>query len=296
MRALLAQGKSVRMVNHSGKAEVPGGVEVVGGDAFQPEFTRSACQGASVVYQCAQPPYHLWPEKFPPLMASILKGAESAGAIFIFGDNLYMYGEVTGRIHEGLPYAATTHKGRARAMLADSVIQANNSGKVQTAIGRGSDFFGPYVLGSAMGDRTILPALQGKAASITGSLDQPHTFTYIEDFGRALTILGERPEALGQIWHVPNAPAVTQRQFMDLVFQEIGVPPKLSSMGRVMLSIGGLFIPAAKETVEMLYEFEKPFIVDSSKFEKAFGMQATPLPEAIRATVAWYRANMLKAA
>jgi hypothetical protein len=29
--------------------------------------------------------------------------------------------------------------------------------------------------------------------------------------------------------------------------------------------------------------------VDSSKFEQAFGMKATPIQEAIKATVAWHR-------
>jgi hypothetical protein len=39
----------------------------------------------------------------------------------------------------------------------------------------------------------------------------------------------------------------------------------------------------------MMYEFEKPFIVDDSKYIKAFGNHATPLKEAIHQTVAWYR-------
>ena len=41
----------------------------------------------------------------------------------------------------------------------------------------------------------------------------------------------------------------------------------------------------------MMYEFEKPFVVDSSKFTKAFGVEGTPLREAIKTTVAWYKAN-----
>ena len=55
--------------------------------------------------------------------------------------------------------------------------------------------------------------------------------------------------------------------------------------------MGGLFIPEAKETVEMMYEFEQPFIVDSNKFEDTFGMQATPMREAIKETVVWYRSH-----
>ena len=63
----------------------------------------------------------------------------------------------------------------------------------------------------------------------------------------------------------------------------------MSSMGKLMMTIGGLFIPAAKETVEMMYEFEQPFLIDSSKFEKVFGVKATPMREAIRETVHWYQ-------
>jgi len=35
----------------------------------------------------------------------------------------------------------------------------------------------------------------------------------------------------------------------------------------------------------------KMFVVDSSKFTRTFGVQATPLNEAIKTTVAWYKAN-----
>ena len=41
----------------------------------------------------------------------------------------------------------------------------------------------------------------------------------------------------------------------------------------------------------MLYEFEESFVVDHSKFERAFGMRATPLKEGIGNTVRWYRAE-----
>lgn len=291
MRELARRGEKVVMVNRSGKApaDAPSEVSVVAGDAYNPEITRQLCQGAGVVYQCAQPPYYEWEEKFPSLQASILEGAASAGAKFIVGDNLYMYGEVQGLIHEGLPYAARTRKGRTRAAMAEAVLEAHRNGKVRAALGRGSDFYGPGVLDSTLGERAILPALQGKTASLVGRLDLPHTYTYIDDFGKALVILGEREEALGQVWHVPNPPTLTQRELMTIFFEEIGKPPKMSGVGRLMMSIGGLFIPEARESVEMMYEFEQPFVVDHSKFSRAFGDHATPHREAVRKTIAWYR-------
>ncbi len=294
MRELVQRGKQVRLVNRSGQAPQNGyaGVQVMAGDAYNLDFTRQACQEASVVYQCAQPPYDEWTEKFPPLQASILEGAASAGAKFIVGENLYMYGEVSGPIHEGLPYSAQTRKGKVRGEMAQAVLEAHRSGKVRAASARGSDFYGPQVLDSTLGDRAIIPSLQGKSASLTGKLDLPHTYTYIDDFGKAMVILGERDEALGQAWHVPNPPTLTQRQLMSLFFEEIGKSPKMSGMGKLMMRLGGLFIPEARETVEMMYEFEKPFVVDHSKFSRAFGDIATPHQAGVKATVAWYREHM----
>jgi nucleoside-diphosphate-sugar epimerase len=271
--------------------EVPQGVDVAAADLYDPASVRKVAQGAVVAYQCAQPPYWEWPEKFPPLQAAIIEGLADQGTRLVIAENLYMYGDTDGRrLTEDLPYRAHTRKGKVRAAMAEAALAAHRAGKVQVAIGRASDFFGPWALGSSHGERVFYPALAGKAASFLGKLDLPHTTTYIGDFGRALVLLGEQDEALGEAWHVPNdQPQVTQRQFAELAFEELGLPPKVSGMGKLMLRLGGLFIPAAREMVEMAYEFEKPFVVDSRKFEQAFAMKATPIQEAIQATVTWYR-------
>jgi len=296
MRALLKSGKPIKMVNRSGKrpAEAAEAVEVIAGDAYQPEFTRPVCKGAAAVYQCAQPAYHQWVKLFPSLQAAILEGAAANAAKLIVAENLYMYGDTNGQpFHEGLPYAARTRKGKVRAEMSQALLEAHRTGKVRVAMGRGADFYGPGVLGSSLGERTIIPMLQGKPAEVTGSLDQPHTYTYINDFGKALAILGEREEALGQAWHVPNPPTLTQRELVGLFFKEAGLEPKFSVMGRPMLMLGGMFIPAAREVVEMLYEFEKPFRVETAKFIQAFGNIATSHETAVKETLAWYRGSLL---
>lgn len=286
---LVRRGQAVRVVNRSGKADVPAGVEVVAADVYDRLAARNAAKGAAVVYQCAQPPYHKWVELFPALQGNILDAAAEAGARLVVGGNLYVYGAVEGAIHEGLPYNAHTRKGKIRAQVDEAVLAAHRSGKVQAVIGRGADFFGPRVMGSTAGERMFLPALRGKAASVVGNPDLPHTHTYIEDFGRALVVLGERDEAPGQDWIVPNAETVSTREMVKLIFEAAGKPLKISAMGKWMMAFGGLFIPEARESVEMMYEFERPFIADSSKFTQTFGLRATPLPEAVQKTVAWYR-------
>ena len=293
--ALLKHGKTVKMINRSGKRPlgVPAEVEIIGGDAYNTDFTRTATQGAVVVYQCAQPEYHQWPDLFPPLQAAILEGAAANGAKLIVGENLYMYGDTNGQqLTEDLPYAAKTRKGKVRGEMANALLEAHHQGKLRVAIGRASDFYGPGVLGSSLGERTIIPLLQGKPAEVTGALDQPHTYTYVRDFGEALAILGERDEALGQAWHVPNPPTLTQRELVTLFFKEAGLEPRFSVMGKPMLMLGGLFIPAAREALEMLYEFQKPFVVSSDRFIQAFGDIATPHEIAVKETLAWYREFM----
>ncbi|HEX2810553.1 MAG TPA: hypothetical protein VHN80_30690, partial [Kineosporiaceae bacterium] len=55
--ALRRRGETVRLVNRSGRARVSDDVEVVGGDASDPDFTTAVAHGASVVYQTLNPPY-----------------------------------------------------------------------------------------------------------------------------------------------------------------------------------------------------------------------------------------------
>jgi nucleoside-diphosphate-sugar epimerase len=290
MDALVHSGRRVRMVNRSGRASVPEGVEVVGGDAADPTFTREASAGASVVYFALNPPYDKWPELFPGLQAGVLEGAASAEAKLIAMENLYMYGSTGGRpLTEDLPYAPNTRKGTVRARMSEELMEAHQSGKVRVAIGRASDFFGPRVIASAAGEQVFGRAVEGKSAQVAGDPDQPHTYTYAPDIGRGLVALGEHVEALGQVWHLPSPETLTTRQFVETIFEEVGKPARIQAAPKIVLRVMGLFNPGLREMIEMLYEFEEPFVVDDSKFEQAFGEQATPLKEAIGETVRWYR-------
>ena len=292
---LVRRGEAVRMVNRSGKmTEAPVGVEIVASDLYDQARVQEVTRGARVVYQSAQPNYSEWPEKFPRLQDSIIQGLTGSNVKLVLVENLYMYGDPNGNpITEDMPYNAHTRKGRARAEISTDAFQAHKEGRVRVTSARGGNFFGPWGTDSTMGGRAFFPLLRGKPAQLIGRIDLPHSHTYIKDFGTALIILGERAEADGQAWHVPNdQPRMSQGELVRMFADEAGMEPKISSMGKIMMAIGGLFIPEAKETVEMMYEFNKPFIVDSNKFEKTFGIKATPIREAIQETVTWYKNHM----
>ncbi len=292
VKELRSKGISVRLINRSGKADVDEGVEVVAGDAADLENSRRFCQGASVVYSCAAPPYHQWPELFPPLQNGILVGAAHAGAVLVSMENLYMYGSPRGNpIREDMSYDALTRKGMTRARMAEELMAAHESGRVRIVSARASDFFGPGTLRSAMGDRVFYPALKSKKVQVLGDPDLPHTQTYVPDIARALALLGEREEALGQVWHIPSPETVSTRRFIELVFQEAGKNPRIQAVPKGMVKFIGKFQPVMRELFEMLYMFEEPWTLDHSKFEQTFGFQATPLKTAINQTADWFRAH-----
>lgn len=291
MRELRRRGKRVRMINRSSRVRFEKDLqtEVGGIDAADPGQTREVCEGAAVVYHCIGLPYPRWTE-FPSIAAGIVEGAASAGAKLVYADNLYAYGAVDRPMTEDLPLNAATKKGRVRAGIAQSLMSAHNAGKIRVAIGRGSDFFGPFATDAAMmGSRVFGRALAGKSAQAFGDPDRLHTYTFIDDFGKALVTLGEREEALGRAWHVPSLTAMTTREFVEAVYRTLGKPVKMSRAPGLAITLAGLFDANAKELKEMLYQFEKDFVMDSSRFEQAFGVRATPLDEAIRATLDWYR-------
>lgn len=226
-------------------------------------------------------------------MDSLIVGAAAVGARLVYVDNLYMFGQGQSPLKEANPEQPTSRKGGLRRQLANTLLEAHRSGQVQAAIGRGSDFYGPGATNSLLGDRVFPAAVAGKAAQVVGDIDAPHTYTYIEDFAKGIVTLGEREEALGRAWHIPNAETLTTRQLLALIYEETGRPLKFQVASRSLITLLGLFNPEVREVKEMLYQFESPFVVDHSDYARTFGdFTPTPHREAIRATLAWFRAQL----
>jgi nucleoside-diphosphate-sugar epimerase len=289
-RALVDRGLAVRAVNRSGARPelLPQGVEIVAADASDPDQARAAAEGATAVIQALNPPYDRWHELFPDLQANVLAAAETVGARYVSIENLYMY-DPSGPIREETPIAPRSRKGALRQRMAEQLMAVHAEGRVRVTALRSSDYYGPGVTDSAWGERVFAPLVEGKPAQATGALDVPHSVAFIQDVGRAAAELATRDAALGRAWIAPHAPARTAREMIEIAAKAAGVEPKARGMGTLMMRIGGLFIPAARASVEMMYQFERPFEVDASRIEREFGLTATPLAEGLARTVAWYR-------
>lgn len=243
-----------------------------------------------MVYQALNPPYHQWPERFPALQNSVISAARACGATLISMENLYMFGATGGAaMSEDTPLAPNTRKGEVRANMTRELAAAHGRGEIRAASVRASDFFGPRVLQSALGDRVFARILDGKTAQVLGDPELPHTYTYVGDIARALVLVGNEPSAWGKAWHVPSDETTTTRQIVAMIGEVAGVPARATATPKLLLRILGRFDPEVRELLEMLYEFEEPFISDGRALQARFGFRPTPLRDALEATVDWYR-------
>ena len=272
---------------------MPEGVDWTAADASDPEAAAAAADGASVIYQCLNAPTPDWPKRFPPLQRAVLVAAERTEALLVSLENLYGYGPNGGEpMTEALPLNATTSKGRARAAMSTELLAAAESRPgphgyracLRLLRRRGHRGVHP-------GERVFANAVVGKHADFIGNPDLPHTYSYVPDIAAGLAILGTDERAVGQVWHLPGPETVTTRAVLEMISGEVGHPVGVRSVPKLVLRILGLFNPLMRGLAEMTYEFEEPFILDTTKYESTFGAAGTPMDVAIKETVSWYRSQ-----
>ena len=187
---------------------------------------------------------------------------------------------------ESLPARPVGHTGELRAEMAEVLLHAYQSGTVRVAIGQAADFYGPGVRAALVNETLVRRAMDGKSVTWPGKLDVLHSLMFVDDLARGLIVLGEREEALGQVWHLPHAPALTPRQFLHLLFEEAGhFSPHLRTLSRWAVRAAGVVNPTAREFASLHYLFDTPFVMDWSKYRQVFGGEATSYQEGIRQTL-----------
>lgn len=282
---LLARGEDVTVATRSGGG--PEGVDRAQVDASDADALTAVCEGADVIHNALNPAkYHQWAELWPPLAASILATAERTGAVVAVVDNLYAFGPVDVPMSAALPDRPSSTKGTIRMRMWHDLLAASESGRIRGAVAvRGSDYVGP---GPSLVSLLVYPrAARGKRAFVPGDLDAPHTWTNPTDAGRLLVRAALDPEAHGRYWIVPSAPAVSMRELAARAGEIAGWPPvRLSPLPATVMRVVGLAEPTVRATLEMAYQFRRPFLLDSSETQARFGPGFTPLDESLRQNLA----------
>ncbi|MEV6056260.1 NAD-dependent epimerase/dehydratase family protein [Streptomyces sp. NPDC052107] len=287
-RELVRRGHAVRLVDRTAGGAAIDGVERYAADVSTADGARQAIAGAAVVHHCVNVAYHLQVEVMPRIQAAVIGAVADSGARLVVLDTLYPYGETGGAVMtEGTPWKATSRKGRMRAELDEQYLAAHREGRARIVLGRSADFVGPGVLNSTLGATVFPGALTGGEVLGLGDLDLPHSYTYIGDVAAGLATLGERPQADGRVWHLPTAPAISTREIHTMIEKRVARP-----LNVVVLEEPRPFGPFDEqfmaEYAEMFYQHTEPQIVDSSAYERTFGVTPTSLGDALDATLAWY--------
>jgi nucleoside-diphosphate-sugar epimerase len=289
---LLAAGKEPFRVVGRNPRPALGATETVAADLTDQEQTIRAVAGSSLVHLVVGLKYDrkVWQQMWPRIMCNTIEACKRAGAKLIFFDNVYMYGKVDGPMTEETPFNPCSRKGEIRAKIATTVIDSWKSGALTGMIARAADFYGPDTRNGVPNVLVMQAFSKKKKASWLVNDAVPHSYAYTPDAAKALLLLAERPTAWNQTWHLPCAPnPLTGKEFVALAAKEFGVAPNHRVLSRPVLRLVGLFNASVAESYEMLYQNESPYLFDSSKFAREFGIAGTPYADGIRAAAASYR-------
>ncbi|MFF0296935.1 NAD-dependent epimerase/dehydratase family protein [Kitasatospora sp. NPDC004614] len=288
-RLLAERGEEVVVVTRTGASAAPlEGVRRLQLDASDPQALGSAAEGAAVLYNCANPPYHRWPEVWPPLAASLLATAEHGGAVLATVSNLYGYGAVDGPMSPDTPLRPVSTKGEVRATMWRDALAAHQAGRVRVTEVRGSDYLAANAVG-ALDDRAFSRALAGRTVQVLGDPDAPHSWTDPQDVARLLATVAADERAWGRAWHVPSNAPRSQRQVVAELCAAAGRPAaKVTGIPRPVLVLLGLADPTIRAARETAYQFERPFVIDDSATRETFGLAPTAWEEMLAGIVAVY--------
>ncbi|OMP74605.1 MULTISPECIES: NAD-dependent epimerase/dehydratase family protein [unclassified Chitinophaga] len=285
-RELKAYTDKIRLVARK-PVQVNGDDELITADLTNVADVDRAVAGSEVVYLTVGLEYNIkvWRRDWPVIMKNVIDACVKHNARLVFLDNVYMYGKnEIPHMTESSTIAPPSKKGEVRAALHHMLLQAKG---LKVAIARSADFYGPGVKNGMLTITVQEEFKKGKKAYWQLDPNKIHTFTYTPDAAKGTAIIGNTPDAFGQVWHLPtSSEKVTGKEFIERIAGIMQVKPKYYILARWMMGLMGLFVPIVKEIKEMSYQYDRDYIFDSSKFEKRFNFKPTTYATGLPASVA----------
>jgi nucleoside-diphosphate-sugar epimerase len=285
-KALKPYTGKIRLVSRKPQAVNPDD-HLFSADLTKPEDVLKAVDGSEIVYLTVGLPYNIkvWQTSWPIIMKNVIDACKTHHAKLVFFDNVYMYDpDFFDSITEETPIRPVSKKGAVRSQIAGMIMDEVEKGDLQAIIARSADFYGPSIKNTSILTETVFKNFSnGKKAIWLSAVNYRHSFTYTPDAGKATALLGNTADAYNQVWHLPTAPdPLTGKEWIEAIANEMGVEPKFKVIPKFLVRIIGLFVPIMKETVEMMYQYDRDYVFDSSKFQKRFDFKPTPYREGIR--------------
>jgi len=284
---LAEAGHTVALASRSGSGPEHPGIRRTRLDATDAGRLAEAAAGAEAIFHCVHAAYsaEAWSRALPQAEAAVLAEASRNGIPAVFPESLYSYSEPGKVMREDSPRRASGGKRGIRTALLD----AREASAATTVSIVASDYYGPLAANAHAGARMLEAVFAGKRLAAVGNPDLPHSFTYLPDLAAAMVRAAQRPEAWNRVLHAPTAPPATQRAMAGGYARAAGLPsPRVAGIPGWALRALGAANRQMRELAEMAYQFDAPFVMDSTRSEAALGLAPTPLEEGLAATVAWW--------
>ncbi len=285
---VIAFGRSISKLKQlSAELDNPDHLQLHEGDVFRTEDVYRAAEGAEVIFHCASVPYHEMEKKLLPMGMSVLSAAERLGIRVVAVDGIYPYSPSRDQqpVDENYPKQPITRKGKVKLKFEQLVFDSRWSA-MQAMIVRLPDYYGPTANEASYLGSTLKSIAFGQPAFFIGNKSVPREYMYLPDAAVMIVELACRKQAYGQNWHIPSAGAIAGKEFIHIAQEAAGTSRPVIAMGKITLSLTGIFQPVLKEIVEMLYLTRQPLILSGAKYEHYIGeVPTTPYETGIKNTI-----------
>lgn len=287
-RTLKHHSEKIRLVSRNPR-KINEDDELFPADLTDATKVMQAIEGSEVAYLTAGLPYKAsaWQTMWPVIMKNTILACKAHKTKLVFFDNIYLYDPSSlGHLTESSPVNPSSRKGKVRAEIFNMLMDEIDKGSLQALVARAPDFYGPGISNGVLNEAVVPPLKNGKKANWFCSDNKLHSFIWTPDAAKATAMLGNDEKAYGQVWHLPVAAApLTGRQMIEAIAKEMKVRADYRVAGSTLVKVLGLFNPLMKEFSEMLYQYDRDYVFDSSKFLSHYKFKPTAYADGVRMMV-----------
>jgi nucleoside-diphosphate-sugar epimerase len=287
-KELTTYTNQIRLVSRNPK-KVNETDELFPADLSKPEMVEKAIEGSEVIYLVVGFDYNIkvWRDKWPKLMKATIDACVKHKARLVFFDNVYLYDvNAIGHMTEDSPINPPSKKGMVRKEIAEMIMKEVKVGNLTALIARAPDFYGPDNEKSVLIETVYKSIKKGKRPTWFIDATKKHSYIYTPDAAKATAILGNTPDAYNQVWHLPTDKNIlTGQEWVALFNKEMGTSRKAMVLSMFMIKVLGVFVPLMREMPEMMYQYDRDYFFDSSKFNNRFNFTPTTYETGVKQIV-----------
>lgn len=274
----LILGATGRIGRHASHAFAKAGWQVHNFDRHGEDLMQAA-QGADVIVNAWNTPYHQWQKTLPELTQQVIAAARASGATVIIPGNIYVFGpDMPPVIGPETPHRATHPLGLLRREMETAYRDAG----VPTIILRAGDFLDDCASGNWF-DRIIAKPLEKGRLSYPGPLTAPHAWAWLPDIAAAMVGLAERRADLPRFvdFAFPGY-SLTAEDLAAACAAALAQPVRAKRMSWLPIQIARPFWKEARHLLEMHYLWATPHQLDGSALDAVLpDRPRTPLASAL---------------